>query len=277
MATGAFTERRAVLHDRVGLIPAIDPTAMYPLVESSLSLDEIARHWRRSMKQRPRWEEVLDLLFKAVWGRDLVLRGSSRRERPLEQLLRIASIVRTQPGILFYENEEDLPPEQTELENGSVTVDLRKRIYLPGDRSTWTSAITSAACESLASCALKDYEPDPVGIALRMLEVQREDFAAFCDARGYARPDFWFGPDALKGKLPKGFPGRPSIMREIIGELHRRAAAGVLESKLLDEARTLRTWAEQNIATTSQIPGIPAIQNAIREHYWPLLDKSSSH
>ncbi len=250
---------------------------MYPLSESSLSLNEIARHWRRSIKQRPPWEEVFDLLLKAVWSRELVRRGSSGQKIPLEQLLRVTSLVRSQPGILFYENEGDLPPEKTELEDGSAKFDLRKRIYLPCDQSIWTPEITSAACESLATCTLQDYEPDLVRIALCMLEVDRTDFAAFCDARGYARPDFWFGPDALKGNLSKGFPGRPSVMRAIIGELHRRAAADVLESKLVDEALALRTWAKQNIDTKIQIPGTAAIENAIRRDYRSLSGKSSSH
>lgn len=161
--------------------------------------------------------------------------------------------------------------------DGSAWYDIRKRIYLPKDESSWTPEIIADACASLASCTFDDYEPDPVRCALGMLDVKRKAFAEFCDARGYERPDFWFSAKERKkgAKLPS-FPGRPSVMGSIVAEFHRRVTAGEVASKVRDEARALRQWAEKHIKQ-DQLPGMLAIENTIRDEHRRFRSNKPNH
>jgi hypothetical protein len=56
-------------------------------------------------------------------------------------------------------------------------------------------------------------------------------------------------------------------MRQIIGELKRRAEEGQSAPKVREEARALRNWAEVKIEAKVQIPQVRSIENAIRDLY----------
>src|SRR5262249_31881769 len=238
---------------------------MYPLAEESLTLLEIARHWARDLPQRPPWKEILHTLLDAMWKGELQATLGPGDRSTHERLIRILATVESHPGILIYDDPINLPPIARPTPDGGAMVDIRNRIYLPRDAATWTPEVISDACAALAKCELDDYG-DSIKPTLAGLNVTKENFGIFCDARGYERPAFWFG----RGKAPTpksaSFPGRPSIMRAVETEMRRRANGGRFAPQLRDEARALQDWAEHTHAE-QQVPGVGAIENALRSVY----------
>jgi len=144
-------------------------------------------------------------------------------------------------------------------------VDIRERIYLPRDTAAWTPEVISDACAALAKCELEHYS-NFIKTILGGLTVTQMDFGMFCDARSYEHPAFWFGRGKAPASKSASFPGRPSIMRAIETEMRRRANAGQLAPQLRDEARALQNWAKYT-HTDQQVPGVGAIENALRSLY----------
>jgi hypothetical protein len=182
-----------------------------------------------------------------------------------QRLLRILVDVESHPGMLIYDDPMSLPPDSSPTPGGGEVVDMRERIYLPRDTAAWTPEVISDACGALARCELDDYD-DSIRTIFPSLEVTKEDFGMFCEARGYERPAFWFGRDGATGSKSASFPGRPSIMRALEIEIRRRADARQLAPHLRDEARVLHDWAKQTHAGR-QVPGVRAIENALRDVY----------
>ena len=236
---------------------------MYPLAEESLTLLEIARHWGRDLPQRPPQEELLQTLLSAMWTSELTLGPSDRSIHV--RLLRILVDVESHPGMLIYDDPMSLPPNSSPTPDGGEVVDIRERIYLPRDIAAWTPEVISDACGALARCEFNDYG-DSIRSIFASLEVTKEDFRMFCDARGYERPAFWFGRGKAPGSKSASFPGRPSIMRAIETEMRRRANAGQLAPQLRDEAQALQDCAKHTHAD-QQVPGVRAIENALRSVY----------
>jgi hypothetical protein len=162
---------------------------MYPLGDRKLNLHDIARHWSRDMRQHPPPDELLHLLLEAVWLGDLraVLPGSNDDPRP-----RLLEGVRRFPTHAVVIVEQPGPPRRVSFDpDGSVSVDMRQIAYWPQDPGARTPQIFANACTTLADLKLQDYHEvtQPILVALM---VQQNDFAAFCDLRGYPRPEFWF-------------------------------------------------------------------------------------
>jgi len=237
---------------------------MYPLADESLTPFEIARHWSRDLLQHPPREEVLQTLLDAMWKGELQATLGPGDQSTHERLLRILA-AESHPGILIYDDPMSLPPVTSPTADGGVVVDMRKHIYLPRDTAAWTPEVISDACGALARCELNDYD-DSTRSIFASLGVTKEDFGMFCDARGYERPAFWFGRDGATGPKSASFPGRPSIMRAIEIEMRRRANAGQLAPQLRDEAQALQDWAKYTHAD-QQVPGVGAIENALRSVY----------
>jgi hypothetical protein len=181
------------------------------------------------------------------------------------------------PGILVYYDPAGLPPENEELPDGSIRILVGKRIYLPDDKSKWTSEVVSKAYDILASCELSDFS-QLIWPGLRSIRITRDAFEAFCVGRGYELPGFWFGRPQF-GKKTRSFVGRPSVMRRVEAEMRRRALGGTLATKLRDEAASLHLWAKQNVDNLDQVPGVHAIENALRDLYKRLRapDASQAH
>jgi hypothetical protein len=243
---------------------------MYPLSETSLSLADVAKHWARDLPQRPPADEVFERLLQEVWANHLKVHRDLGTEFGLADLLRVVSVVREQPGITFYEDPIELPPEFEFTPNCAVLVDPNVRVYLPRDRAAWTSKIIEEACNGLKECRIAAYEVSAVLAALRALDVQKDEFRTFCESRGHIAPEFWFGVSTDK---KRSFAGRPSVMRRIVAEMERRAAVGALESTLRAEAGVLADWAKTNIPD-AQIPKRGSLENAVRPRYWELKQKT---
>jgi hypothetical protein len=164
---------------------------MFPLTQKFLDLHEIAKHWARDLPQRPSVGEAFQMLLNAFWKGDLwELESGARTEH--ERFLRILADSQPHPGILVYNNPENLPRVSRPMPDGGVVVDIRNRIYLPRDHAMWTPEVISNALAVLTECKMEDYS-EAFALAINGAAVSKEDFAAFCDARGYPRPAFWFG------------------------------------------------------------------------------------
>src|SRR5262245_8063027 len=237
---------------------------MYPFAMEFLTLLEIARHWARDLPQRPPWEEILHTLLDAMWNGELRATLGPGDRSTHERLLRMLAH-ESHPGILIYDDPINLPPVTRPTPDRGEVVDMRERIYLPRDTAAWTPEVISDACGALARCELNDYG-DSIRSIFASLEVTKEDFGMFCEARGYERGAFWFGRDGATGPRSASFPGRPSIMRAIETEMRRRANAGHLAPQLRDEAQALQDWAKHTHAD-QQVPGVRAIENALRSVY----------
>jgi hypothetical protein len=252
---------------------------MYPLIETSLTLLDLARHWRRSFPERPPADELTDRLLQAVWSGELLVCGEDGSVIPRERLLHMARQTGASgmphPGILICDNPSDLPPEARNLPDGGAEVSLAHRLRLPTDPSRWTPEIVADAYALLASCRMRDFSPliHPRFVSLR---ITRDAFGALCIGRGYELPGFWFPRGTADAGQPKSYGGRPSVMRQIEAEMRRRAASGNLAPKLRHEAIALRDWATETIGPSQQIPTPRAIENALRETYNQLNAAASS-
>jgi hypothetical protein len=245
---------------------------MYPLIDRSLALRDIARHWQRHFPERPPWEELLDTLVQAVWSGELLGCRSDGAPIDRKHLLQFIGRPPSHPGIVIYRKADDLAPEKEEYADGSVSVFLGKRVYLPLDESQWTEKVITDAYATLCTCKVDDYSTLLLP-SLRTLRVTREAFEAFCIGRGYERPGFWFARAETPRDKRKSFGGRPTVMRQIEAELRRHAAAGTLAPALRQEAKALRAWAETSIDPKQQIPGVASIENALRAQYHQLRER----
>jgi len=252
---------------------------MYPLIETSLTLLELARHWSRSFPERPPADELADRLLQAVWSGELLVCGEDgsaiERDRLLQMVGQADQSALPHPGILICDDLSAVPPEVFILPDGGAEVSLARRLHLPADASLWTSEIVDAACTVLASCGMRDFSSllHPKLISLR---ITRDAFAALCVGRGYELPSFWFARGTAGAGKPKSYGGRPSVMRQIEAEMRRRAARGNLAPRLREEATMLHNWAKTAIDPSQQIPTSRAIENALRAAYNQLRAAAAS-
>jgi hypothetical protein len=252
---------------------------MYPLVDASLPLLELAEHWSRSFPERPPANELTDRLLQAVWSGELLVSGEDGsaigRDRLLQMVKQADQSALPHPGILIGDDLGALPPEVRILPAGGAEISLARRLRLPTDPSRWTSEIVADACAVLVSCRMSDFSPliHPRFVSLR---VTRDGFAAFCTGRGYELPGFWFARCSAGAGKPKSYGGRPSVMRQIEAEMRRRAAGGNLAPRLREEAAMLHDWAKKAIDPSQQIPTSRAIENALRAAYNQLKAAAAS-
>jgi hypothetical protein len=252
---------------------------MYPLIETSLTLLELARHWSRSFPERLPADELADRLLQAVWSGELLVCGEDgsaiQRERLFHMVRQTDASTMPHPGIVIYDDPSDLPPEVRILPDGGAEVSLAHRLRLPTDPSLWTPEIVADACTVLASCRMRDFSSliHPKFVSLR---ITNDAFAAFCIGRGYELPGFWFARSTAGTNKPKSYGGRPSVVRQIEGEMRRRAARGNLAPRLREEATALYHWAKTAIDASQQIPKPGAIENTLRKVYKELKAAAAS-
>jgi hypothetical protein len=61
--------------------------------------------------------------------------------------------------------------------------------------------------------------------------------------------------------------GRPSVMKVFLAELHRRAAAGMLEPTQAREMRALRTWYMDRYPTDRRTPLLKTLRRKLGSEY----------
>lgn len=236
---------------------------MLPLVDDILLLQKIAEYWSREHDRVRTMIEIFDELLTAFWQNKLIIYGSSERNIiDRRRFLKTIRLHLKHPGFTIVQSRFEVPVRTTKHPDGSVDIDATCYIVLPSDENSWTADILKTAYERLATRSFEDFD-DLVKPGLLALGTTREALGAYCESMPYPRPRFWF-----KGaEKAKSFGGRPSVMRRIETEMTRRAGMGLLAPKLREEARVLRSWAEQNIPASIQLPQVGAIENSLREVY----------
>jgi hypothetical protein len=247
---------------------------MLPIHENTLSLRWIAEYWSREIGGLRTTAEVHHELLAAFWRGELgVVGGDDRKIVDRATFLRWVALERDHPGFVLVDSPEEIPPKATMHPDGAVTVDLQTYIALPSDQSLWTDDIVGTACDELAKLSLEDYH-DLLKPGVNALRSTRQNLASYCETSAFALPRFWFGSPTGGRHEFRSFGGRPSVMRQVEGEMRRRASRRILAPTLREEAKELRLWAEANIDAEKQIPQVGAIENALRRLYKKLRQNS---
>jgi hypothetical protein len=246
---------------------------IYPLLVENLSLGETARNWANDPTQSTTESDALGFLLEAFWQAEIRLRAPTSGP-VFDRKAAAAALVSSapHPGIIIFESAAALQRQVEQTEDGDIVVDLRIAIVLPPDSSEWSEAVLGDAWCSLGQCGGDSYSQNFV-VGMSVQQVNRDEFALLCDARGIQRPVFWFGP----GQLPeRRVPGRPSAMRRLEEEMKRRADNDELLPKIAQEARFLSTWAQNNLPSQLQAPKPKSIENALRAVYRELQGRASN-
>jgi hypothetical protein len=173
---------------------------MYPLADDRLPLDRVAETWSRCIEPAASQAELQAELLRAAWRGELCLYYVGQKAIPrrvfIDQLVRDADHAK----ILIAHSAETLPPEQEEHADGSVTVDLRPRLFVPPDLDQLTPESIRAACTVIAGLDLDVYPPTLLA-RMEFHALDRKEFGVLCDARAWPRPPFWFSQEK---KFEKG-------------------------------------------------------------------------
>jgi hypothetical protein len=179
---------------------------MFPISKNKLSFREISDYWSREIQPPASQLELLGLLEEAWWLGEV--RGDSAKSRlQLLQAMFNSMHDRNDLGILFVLGEDTGPPNATELPDGCVEVDVRRRIIVPsGDTSTWDEHSCVDAFHTLAQTSSTVFYPE-IAPGLTYIELTYGEFNNWCRKRGYPEPTFW-QPTSVQLEKPKR--GRPA-------------------------------------------------------------------
>lgn len=122
----------------------------------------------------------------------------------------------------------------------------------------------------LAGIAISDYPPQGQAI-LEAVQLPRDMIEAWCLAKGFPKPVFWFGGD----KKRRGLPGRPSSMHLIDNQMQLREKEGRLASTLAQESQELADWADKHLPPQERRPQPRTIGNRLRSRYRRLKSAAS--
>lgn len=166
---------------------------MYPLKEDKLDLLKLSELWARVLEGSPPQQEVVDHLLKAIWRGQLkiTLRETDGREENTKSLLDMMLLIEDHPGVLFITSGETPPPITIEHPDGSLDVDLRKRIFLPEVEFSAESDFWKACFKEISSLTFDAYSP-LIKPKLASLSFTKENFRHFCLTQKYPLPAFWF-------------------------------------------------------------------------------------
>jgi hypothetical protein len=236
---------------------------MFPRSEEKLSFLKIAEYWSREIRPLASRDELLAILEAAWWRGELI--GKSPRTRL--QLLQIMFGFRESPpyqGIVFVTPNDPGRPAVTELKNGEVGVDQSPRINVPCEAEDWTEDSCATAFSGLAEASSRKHFPI-VSPVLCSIEVAREEFLRWVEARGFDVPRFWKRNSAAHvSDYRTGAPGRPSSSHLVEAELDRRISEGTCSSNATKEAKLLAEWLKN---THPSLPPMTAktIHNTFRK------------
>ena len=245
---------------------------IYPLRAENLSLGETARHWANDPTQSTTETDALGFLLEGFWQGEIRPRAPTSGS-VFDRKAAAAALVSSapHPGIVIVESAAALPRQVEQTEDGGFVVDFSIAIVLPHDSSEWSDAVLGEAWCSLSQCGVDSYSEDFI-VGMSVQQVNRDEFALLCDARGIQRPVFWFGP----GQLPeRRVPGRPSAMRRLEEEMRQRADNAELLPKLAQEAWFLSIWAQNNLPPQLRAPKPKSIENALRAVYKELRGRAT--
>ncbi|WP_380069405.1 hypothetical protein [Dankookia sp. GCM10030260] len=219
---------------------------------------DLARHWQRDMPQRPSVAEIEAWLLQAFWRGELeVTLPGVAEARDIDPRVRVLNGCRHAPqdaGLIVVDRPEDLPPDDPVVQpDGSVLVDLRRRVIWPTDPAQQTPELLAAACTVLAVAKWDDYH-DLTKPVLAMFEVGRDAFGAFCSEAGFALPPFWFRPDTRPATVQARSAVRPWLRAKVAaGDKQYGKADYWREAKAAFPRLSVRAfndaWAEETPST----------------------------
>ncbi|WP_460452499.1 hypothetical protein [Alsobacter sp. SYSU BS001988] len=204
---------------------------MLPLLETTLTLRQLATHWSNELSARMEKHEVLNRLLAAFWAGHLrcALAGVGTGFDLRTRVLATIGANGSHPGVLFLHKGEVAPPV-VQTVGDEIQADLRIRIQLPDAQDPAGQAI---AYRALGGLALEDFSHAAAPV-LCMLTVDRDDFQVFCVDQGYELPAFWFarsraaGTAAAESRAVRWFQeqaakgGHPPRKAQMLSELRRR-------------------------------------------------------
>ncbi|MGE4048277.1 MAG: hypothetical protein AB7F35_25705 [Acetobacteraceae bacterium] len=169
-------------------------SVMYPLPEQKLSIEVIAREWSRFLPGPPSVAEALSCLLKAIWQGELPgrLTPDAPSSDPRSAMLDVLRIHREHPALLVVDSPSEAPPTIVALPDGSALANPRLVIVWPKDPAMREETMLPTASALLEGRMWDDYHPD-IRPVFGLLEIDRQDFAAYCARQGYPRPTFWIG------------------------------------------------------------------------------------
>jgi len=232
---------------------------MYPRQEQRLDLFTIVQDWARDLPQHPDKAEIWRLLLKAFWRGKLKATWSDNEDDPRRVLLEwlgrhpdhpVLCVVDTMAAADFIIFHED----------GGVSIPYAT-IFWPEDSAARTPEIFAKAYATLADLDLQVYS-ETTQTMLRLLKVDREDFAAFCDENGYDQPKFWFRRKLVLRDHAKARECREWLKAEVKqhGETRpwsKKSFLSMTRKKFgLPESRAERIW-DQTVPTGWKKVGRP--------------------
>jgi hypothetical protein len=174
---------------RTGHLRRIRGMPMYPIRTPTLSFLEISDHWSRDIKPPASRKELFHLLESAWWLGEF--RGDAIHSR-LTLLRKMFKSMRNRDdlGIVFIIGDGS-GPEQIDLPDGSVMVDVRHQVRVPhGNPETWTEESCSEAFRALADTSSAESYPE-LGTHFGFIQLTYKVFRNWLAERGYDEPTFW--------------------------------------------------------------------------------------
>lgn len=185
---------------------------MYPVSNSSLSLLQIADYWSREIQPPASQNELLALLEAAWWLGEI--KGNSELTR-FQLLKKMFTLKRDLTGIVFITEEDGGLPVSVSLADGTAVVDLRPRVTVPSATDKWHEVTYEAAFEVLAKPSSFEHYPI-ISSGLDFIELTRDEFIQWLEARGFDFPKFWKGTVDPKVQLkPAPDPMINNAIREV--------------------------------------------------------------
>lgn len=165
-------------------------------MQRRLSVSVLVTEWHKSRSDNRQPDDLLLCVLEAFWTGELELYAPNSDQSTSRQMFLIGlREISPGSGIAFYESSA--PYLLTELDSGEFIVELGTQIVLPAKIEHWKPEILSRACATLATAPIRHYPVDFL-IPFKIHEVDREEFGALCDKRGWEKPSFWFSPGERK-------------------------------------------------------------------------------
>ncbi|MGE3298559.1 MAG: hypothetical protein AB7I68_14575 [Porticoccaceae bacterium] len=165
---------------------------MYPRPEQKLSIEVIAQEWSQ-LPGFPSVAETLSRLLKAIWQGELPgkLNPNAPGSDPRSTMLDVLRACWDDPALLIVDSPSEAPLPVVALSDGGVLASPLAIVW-PKDPAMREETMLPTASALLAGLAWDDY-PREVKLHFCFLEIDRQDFAAYCARQGYPRPTFWIG------------------------------------------------------------------------------------
>ncbi|HZC56145.1 MAG TPA: hypothetical protein VE396_08880 [Xanthobacteraceae bacterium] len=162
---------------------------MFPIGKDKLSFREISDYWSREIQPPATRLELLGLLESAWWLGEIRADSAMSRLQLLQDMFK-SMHDRDDLGIVFVQGEDGGSPAITDLPDGCVVVDVRRRVNVPsGDATSWDEGACEIAFRTLAETSSIERYPE-ITPGLAFIELTHDEFDDWRRKRGYPKPSF---------------------------------------------------------------------------------------